>query len=69
MDGTNLTCRVQQVRYWLQEWMAAGAFKQPWTPGLQDYNELKQIEWAYQAMADAMTKALLGGGKRKPDPT
>jgi transposase len=46
-----------------QEWTEAGVFEQLWALGLQEYDELQAIQWAYQAMDGAMTKAPLGGGK------
>jgi transposase len=49
-----------------QEWTAAGVFEQPWALGLQEYDELREIQWAYQAMDGAMTKAPLGGEKNRP---
>lgn len=44
-----------------QEWTQAGVFAQLWALGLQDYDELPEIQWAYQAMDGALTKAPLGG--------
>lgn len=44
-----------------QEWTKAGVFEQLWALGLQAYDELQQIQWAYQAMDGALTKAPLGG--------
>jgi transposase len=51
-----------------QEWTQAGVFDQLWALGLQAYDELQQIEWAYQAMDGAMTKAPLGGEKDGAEP-
>jgi crotonobetainyl-CoA:carnitine CoA-transferase CaiB-like acyl-CoA transferase len=33
-----------------QEWTKAGVFERLWALGLQEYDELTQIQWAYQAM-------------------
>ena len=49
-----------------QEWTKAGVFEQLWALGLQEYDELQGIQWAYQAMDGAMTKAPLGGEKNRP---
>jgi transposase len=48
-----------------QEWTNAGVFDQLWALGLQEYDELKEMQWAYQAMDGAMTKAPLGGEKTR----
>lgn len=49
-----------------QEWTAAGVFRQLWAMALNDYDELKGIDWSWQSMDGAMTKAPLGGGKNRP---
>jgi transposase len=51
-----------------QEWTQAGVFEQLWALGLQEYDDLQQIQWAYQAMDGAMTKAPLGGENDRPEP-
>jgi transposase len=52
----------------LQEWTQAGVFHQLWALALKDYDELKGIDWSWQPMDGAMTKAPLGGGKNRPKP-
>jgi len=44
-----------------QEWREAGLFERMWQAGVTMYDELKGIEWEWQAMDGAMTKAPLGG--------
>ena len=51
-----------------QEWVEAGVFLKLWKAGLTEYDELKGIEWDWQSMDGAMTKAPLGGGKNRPQP-
>jgi transposase len=51
-----------------QEWVAAGVFGRLWAAGLQEYDELKGIDWSWQSMDGAMTKAPLGGEKNRPQP-
>ncbi len=51
-----------------QEWVRAGVFAQFWEQGLTEYDELKGIDWRWQAMDGAMTKAPLGGEKNRPQP-
>lgn len=52
-----------------QEWQADGVFERLWCAGLYMYDEEKGIEWAWQAMDGAMTKAPLGGEQTGPNPT
>ena len=51
-----------------QEWVKAGVFLKLWKMALKDYDELKGIDWSWQSMDGAMTKAPLGGGKNRPKP-
>ena len=50
------------------EWVQAGVFLKLWALALQDYDKLKGIDWSWQPMDGAMTKAPLGGGKNRPKP-
>ncbi|HEG44695.1 MAG TPA: IS5 family transposase [Phycisphaerales bacterium] len=52
-----------------QEWTKAGVFVKFWAKGLAKYDELKGIDWSWQSMDGAMTKAPLGGEKTGPNPT
>lgn len=45
-----------------QEWERKGFFEQLWQAGLLEYDELEGIEWEWQALDGAMTKAPLGKG-------
>ena len=49
-----------------QAWVAAGVFGRLWAAGLLEYDKLKGIDWAWQSMDGAMTKAPLGGEKSGP---
>jgi len=51
-----------------QQWVRAGVFARLWEQGLTEYDELKGIDWRWQSMDGAMTKAPLGGGKNRPQP-
>ena len=44
-----------------QLWVEAGVFRRLWEAGLLEYDALKGIDWEWQAMDGAMTKAPLGG--------
>src|SRR5512144_295483 len=48
------------------EWVQAGVFEQLWIDGLLAYEELKGIDWSWLAMDGTMTKAPLGGEKKRP---
>jgi transposase len=61
-------CSSSSAHRRFQEWTQAGVFEQLWALGLEAYDELHGIEWAYQAMDGAMTKAPLGGGNDRPEP-
>lgn len=43
-----------------QEWEQKGFFLRLWQMGLQEYDELTGIQWEWQAVDGAMTKAPLG---------
>jgi len=51
-----------------QEWVEAGVFCRLWKAGLLAYDKLKGIDWSWQSMDGAMTKAPLGGEKSRPEP-
>lgn len=51
-----------------QEWTKLGVFKKLWTSGLEAYDEFKGIRWRWQSMDGAMTKAPLGGEKKRTEP-
>ena len=61
-------CSSSSAHRRFQEWTAAGVFQKLWALGLQEYDELKGIDWSWQSMDGAMTKAPLGGGKKRPQP-
>jgi transposase len=48
-----------------QEWTRAGVFQKFWKLGLAEYDSLKGINWRWLAMDGAMTKAPLGGEKKR----
>jgi transposase len=43
-------------------------FRTLWAMALLEYDDLKGIEWRWQSMDGAMTKAPLGGGKHGAEP-
>ena len=54
---------------YFQRWVRAGVFLRMWQAGLTEYDELKGIDWKWQAADGAMTKAPLGGEKTGKNPT
>src|SRR5438552_2569707 len=56
-------CSSSSAHRRFQEWTQAGVFERLWALGLTEYDELQGIQWAWQAMDGAMTKAPLGGEK------
>jgi putative transposase len=52
-----------------QEWERAGFFEELWRVGLAEYDELEGIEWEWQALDGAMSKAPLGRGAIGKNPT
>jgi len=51
-----------------QEWTRAGVFERMWQAGLLEYDEKVGIEWEWQALDSAMTKAPLGGKRNRSQP-
>ena len=48
-----------------QEWRKAGVFQRLWKMGLMEYDAEKRLNWKWQAMDGAITKAPLGGKKHR----
>ena len=65
LDQTDL-CPGSTAHDRFQEWVKAGVFLKLWQIGLEKFDELKGIDWEWQSMDGAMTKAPLGGGKNRP---
>lgn len=52
-----------------QEWTQAGIFERLWRDVLQEYDALVGIDWTWQSLDSAITKAPLGGEETGPNPT
>lgn len=48
-----------------QEWRKGGVFERMWQAGVVTYDETKGLDWEWQAMDGAMTKAPLGGKRNR----
>jgi transposase len=64
LDQTDL-CPGSTAHDRFQEWVKADVFLKLWQVGLEKFDELKGIDWEWQSMDGAMTKAPLGGGKNR----
>jgi putative transposase len=56
------------IHAYFQEWVERGLFHQLWRLALEEYDELKGIDWEWQSLDGAMTKAPLGGEKNREKP-
>ena len=54
---------------YFQEWVARGVFAQLWQVALEYYDELIGLDWQWQSVDGAMTKAPLGGEQTGKNPT
>lgn len=59
-------CRKSTAHDRFSEWVEAGVFLKLWQAGVEQFDELKGIDWAWLSMDGAMTKAPLGGEKDGP---
>ncbi len=64
LDETRI-CSGSVAHARFQKWVEAGVFLRFWQEGLQEYDECKGIDWSWQSMDGAMTKAPLGGEKNR----
>src|SRR6476619_1125470 len=62
-------CSSSSAHRRFQEWTAAGVFVTLWARGLQEYDELRGLDWSWLAMDGAMTKAPMGGERTGKNPT
>jgi len=68
LDQTEL-CAGSTAHDRYQEWVEAEVFLKLWQAGVEQFDELKEIDWAWLSMDGAMTKAPLGGEDTGPNPT
>jgi transposase len=66
LNQTNL-CAKSTAHDRFQEWVEAGVFLKLWQEGVQRFDELRGIDWAWLSMDGAMTKAPLGGKKDRSE--
>ena len=56
------------IHAYFQEWVSKGVFSKLWKLALEEYDELQGIDWEWQVLDGAMTKAPLGGEKDRQKP-
>lgn len=56
------------IHAYFQEWVNSGVFEQLWRFALEEYDDLKGIDWKWQSVDGAMTKSPLGGEKNRQKP-
>jgi transposase len=56
------------IYYYFSQWVKSGVFAQLWVEALKVYDDLKGLEWTWQSVDGAMTKAPLAGTPRAPIP-
>lgn len=61
-------CSSSAAHRWFQEWTGAGVFLRLRKMGLIEYDRRKGIGWRWQSLDGTMTKAPLGGEKKRSQP-
>jgi putative transposase len=56
------------IHAYFQEWVALGVFEKLWRLALEEYDDVEGIDWPWQCLDGAMTKAPLGGEKNREKP-
>lgn len=67
LDATDL-CPHSTAHDRFQHWGAAGVFLRLWQTGVEQFDELKGLDWQWLSMDGAMSKAPLGGEKTRRHP-
>ena len=67
LDETDL-CSGSTAHTRFQEWAAADVFLKFWQCGVERFDEAQGIDWAWLSLDGAMTKAPLGGEKKRREP-
>jgi transposase len=56
------------IHAYFQEWVESGVFEKLWQAALEEYDDLKGIDWKWQSLDGAMNKSPLGGEKNREKP-
>lgn len=62
-------CPGSTAHGYFKQWVAKGIFEKLWKLALEQYDELIGLDWSWQSVDGAMTKAPLGGEKTGKNPT
>lgn len=62
-------CPGSTAHGYFQEWVELGLFEELWAIALEEYDDLQGLDWRWQSIDGAMTKAPLGGESTGPNPT
>jgi len=65
LDATKI-CSGSTAHARFQEWEREGFFARLWEEALCDYDDLEGLDWSWLSLDGAMTKAPLGGEKKRP---
>lgn len=55
------------IHAYFQEWVQTGVFHKLWRLALEEYDDLQCIDWEWQSLDGAQTKAPLGGEKNREE--
>jgi putative transposase len=64
LDATGI-CSGSTAHSRFQEWQQAGFFTHLWEASLQKFDEVQGLDWEWLALDGAITKAPLGGEKKR----
>ena len=53
------------IHAYFQDWVNRGVFQKLWKAALEEYDDLKGIDWEWQSLDGAMNKSPLGGEKNR----
>lgn len=67
LDATGI-CSGSTAHARFQEWERAGFFARLWETALHDYDAVEGLDWNWLSLDGAMTKAPLGGEKKRQEP-
>ena len=62
-------CPGSTAHDYFKQWVSAGVFEKLWQLALEEYDELVGLDWQWQSVDGAMTKAPLGGELTGKNPT
>lgn len=64
-----MLCPGSTAHQYFKQWVASGVFEKLWELALKEYEEIRGLDWRWQSVDGAMTKAPLGGESTGKNPT